>query len=52
MGDSSIIALMSLVIRDRGTKGRLSCGGHESTRPVAVCGRAGGGEREEVGEAD
>ena len=43
MGDGSIIALVSVVIRDRRTKGGLSCSGHESTRPVAVCERAGGG---------
>lgn len=42
MGNGSIIALMSMEIRDRGTKGGLSCSGHESTRPVAVCERAGG----------
>ena len=53
MGDGSIIALMSVVVRDRRTKGGLCCGGHESTRPVAVCGGAGGGEGEgeEVDEA-
>ena len=51
MGDGGIIALMSVVIRDRGTKGRLSCSGHESTRPVAVAkGPEGGGEGE--GEGD
>ena len=42
MGDSSITALMSMVIRDRRTKGGLSCSSHESMRPVAVCERAGG----------
>ena len=53
MGDGSIIALMSVVVRDRRTKGGLCCGGHESTRPVAVCGGAGGseGEGEEADEA-
>ena len=43
MGDGSIIALMSVVIRDRRTKGGLCCSGHESMRPVAVC---EGGRRE------
>ena len=48
MCDGSIIALMSVVIRDRRTKGGLCCGGHERTGPVAVCerGPAGGGEGE------
>lgn len=43
MDDGGIIALMSVIIRNRGTKGGLSCSGHESTRPVAVCRMAGGG---------
>ena len=29
MGDGGIIALARVVIRDRGTKGGLSCSGHE-----------------------
>ena len=47
MGDGGIITLMSVIIRDRGTKGGLSCSGHESTRPVALCGTAGEGDEGE-----